>query len=433
MRKGDFMKDKRNKLHIPELSDSDVERLAKDVPALNKGAVKRITESCINKMGAAAASDTDFEGGVQVSGTEKYSRPKYTRFITAIAACLAVFVGAAGIMYINKNMSRNPVDFNMNEEILSDEKIAPESDSQGSASDTKADTSAAIEIVTETVIDCEPTAETMPAHPPTEDSTEATEPAAPDATEVCSQPRLTTVTAVTSAAKTTVTVPTTTEHREEPTVVEPTVNVQEKFRQLCSDTRGLWANVNSNDELEYISLDGSGNYILYDFERIKLTEGKLEFVTCDCVNADHISLLLKLYDGGYYLEYDGTNLVSDDEKLNFSRKSKNPDSALPYPQNRMKGLWLRTSGNGPSIIACGLAEGYIAYDMDMNIVNKGWMCWTELAMEDPFAVDTANIYSLDGADLSFKFTERNVVRSLDGAVYRRIGYDPANLDILLNG
>ena len=52
---------------------------------------------------------------------------------------------------------------------------------------------------------------------------------------------------------------------------------------------------------------------------------------------------------------------------------------------------------------------------------------------DPFAVDTANIYSLDGTNLSFRFTEKNVVRSLNGAEYRRIGYDPENLDILRNG
>ncbi len=426
------MKNKRDNLHIPELNDADVERLAKDVPALDKGAVKRITESCIDKMGTASAVDKEFSNGMQASGTDVYSRPKYRRIIAALAACAAVLVGAFGIVHIGRTLRNSPNDYNMSEEILTNIKTPADSGSQGSSADNVENTSAAIEIETETVIDCEPTAETMPAHPPTEDSTEATEPADPDVTEVCSHPLLTT-TAVTSTAKTTVTVPTTTEHQEEPTVVEPTVDVQEKFRKLCSDTRGLWASVNSNDELEYISLDGSGNYVLYDFERIKLAEGKLEFVTCDCVNADHISLFLKLYDGGYYLEYDGTNLVSDDEKLIFSRKSFNPYSALPYPQNRMKGLWQKVSGNGPALIACGIAEGYIAYDRDMNIVNKGWMCWTELAMEDPFAVDTANIYSLDGADLSFKFTERNVVRSLDGAVYRRMGYDPANLDILLNG
>lgn len=421
MRKGDSMKNKRDNLHIPELNDADVERLAKDVPALDKGAVKRITESCIDKMGTASAVDKEFSNGMQASGTDVYSRPKYRRIIAALAACAAVLVGAFGIVHIGRTLRNSPNDYNMSEEILTNIKTPADSGSQGSS----------IEIEAETVI-CEPTAETMPAHPPTELTTHATEPAEPDVTEVCSHPLLTT-TAVTSTAKTTVTVPTTKEHQEEPTVVEPTVDVQEKFRKLCSDTRGLWASVNSNDELEYISLDGSGNYVLYDFERIKLAEGKLEFVTCDCVNADHISLLLKLYDGGYYLEYDGTNLVSDDGKLIFGRKSSNPDSALPYPQNRMKGIWQKVSGNGPALIACGIAEGYIAYDNDMNVVNKGIMFWTALAMEDPFAVDTANIYSLDGADLSFRFTERNVVRSLDGAVYRRIGYDPANLDILLNG
>lgn len=425
------MKNKRDNLHIPELNDADVERLAKDVPALDKGAVKRITESCIDKIGTASAVDKEFSNGMQASGTDVYSRPKYRRIIAALAACAAVLVGAFGIVHIGRNLRNSPNDYNMSEEILTNIKTPADSGSQGSSADNVENTSAAIEIEAETVI-CEPTAETMPAHPPTELTTHATEPADPDVTEVCSHPLLTT-TAVTSTAKTTVTVPTTKEHQEEPTVVEPTVDVQEKFRKLCSDTRGLWASVNSNDELEYISLDGSGNYVLYDFERIKLAEGKLEFVTCDCVNADHISLLLKLYDGGYYLEYDGTNLVSDDEKLIFSRKSFNPDSALPYPENRMKGIWQKVSGNGPALIACGIAEGYIAYDNDMNVVNKGIMFWTALAMEDPFAVDTANIYSLDGADLSFRFTERNVVRSLDGAVYRRIGYDPANLDILLNG
>ena len=421
------MKNNRNKLHIPEMNDSDVERLAKDVPALDKSAVKRITESCINKMGDVSAVDKEYEGGMQVSGTEIYSRPKYRRIIATIAACAAVFAGAVGIVHIGRTLSNSPDNYNLSEEVLSNIGTPAESGNQGSSSAAEGSTSAAIEIVTETGSVCEPTAETMPAHPPTELTTNATEPAEPDVTEVCSHPLLTT-TAVTSTAKTTVTVTTTEEHREEPTVVEPTVNVQEKFRKLCSDTRGLWASVNSNDELEYISLDGSGNYVLYDFERIKLAEGSLEYLTCDCANADHIYLLVRIQDTEYCLEYNGTNLVSDDGKLIFGRKSSNPDSALPYPQNRMKGLWQKVSGNGPAIIACGIAEGYITYDNDMKAVNKGTMSWTELAMEDPFAVDTANIYSLDDADLSFVFTERNVVRSLDGAVYRRTGYDPSAIE-----
>lgn len=427
------MKEKRNKLHIPELNDSDVEKLAKDVPALSKGAVERITESCINKMEAA---DTGFAAGTEVSGTERYSRPKLTRWITAAAACLAFVAGAAGIVYINRSMDKNPLDLEVTDAIVTDEKIAPESgNSDSAADDENKKTSDSAEIVTENSTEASSEANTAAATTGSSQQT-ATEPVEhiitmpvvtePTVTAVCSHP-LTTVT--TAPKTTTVSITVTTERQEEP----PTVNVQEKFEKLCADTRGLWANIYSNDELEYISLDGSGSYILYDFERIKLTEGKLEFVTCDCANADHISLLLKLYDGEYYLEYDGTNLVSDDERLNFSRKSYNPDSALPYPQNRMKGIWLRTSGDGPAIIACGLAEGYIAYDDNINVVNKGWMCWTEIAMEDPFAVDTANIYSLDGTNLSFRFTERNVVRSLNGEEYRRIGYDPENLDILRNG
>ena len=258
------MKEKRNKLHIPELNDSDVEKLAKDVPALSKGAVERITESCINKMEAA---DTGFAAGTEVSGTERYSRPKLTRWITAAAACLAFVAGAAGIVYINRSMDKNPLDLEVTDAIVTDEKIAPESGNSDSA-----------EIVTENSTEASSEANTAAATTGSSQQT-ATEPVEhiitmpvvtePTVTAVCSHP-LTTVT--TAPKTTTVSITVTTERQEEPS----TVNVQEKFEKLCADTRGLWANIYSNDELEYISLDGSGSYILYDFERIKLTEGKLE-------------------------------------------------------------------------------------------------------------------------------------------------------------
>lgn len=101
------MKKNKNKkvLQIPELSDSDVEKLAQDVPALSADALKRITESCINKMNPADAS-AEFSEQLRVSGTEIYSRHRLIRYISATAACIAAIVSITGVMLINRNLGK---------------------------------------------------------------------------------------------------------------------------------------------------------------------------------------------------------------------------------------------------------------------------------------------------------------------------------------
>lgn len=101
------MKKNKNKnvLQIPELNDRDVEKLAQDVPALSADALKRITESCINKMNPADAS-AEFSEQLRVSGTENYSRPRLIRYISATAACIAAIVSITGVMLISKNLGK---------------------------------------------------------------------------------------------------------------------------------------------------------------------------------------------------------------------------------------------------------------------------------------------------------------------------------------
>lgn len=115
-------------LHIPELKDSDVEKLAQDVPALNSGALKRITESCINKMGTAVSAEA-VSDLTRVSGMENYSKPKLIRFVSTAAACAAIIISAAGVALINRNFSKSNTDLNHDDNIITNAMIAEVSSS----------------------------------------------------------------------------------------------------------------------------------------------------------------------------------------------------------------------------------------------------------------------------------------------------------------
>ncbi|MDE7098942.1 MAG: hypothetical protein K2O60_07320 [Ruminococcus sp.] len=102
------MKDKKDNLfsrNLNNLDDADVEKISATVPALDKQAKKRILEKCMSRM-----TETDFEYGNTVSGTEKYSRPHIMHYISTVAACLLAVVGIGGMIFINRNIGTPPDD-----------------------------------------------------------------------------------------------------------------------------------------------------------------------------------------------------------------------------------------------------------------------------------------------------------------------------------
>lgn len=91
--------------NLNNLDDTDIEKISKDVPALDKKAKKRILKKCMSRM-----SETDFEPEITVSGTEKYSKPRFRNFALSTAACLCAAIGITGIIFINRNIGTPPDD-----------------------------------------------------------------------------------------------------------------------------------------------------------------------------------------------------------------------------------------------------------------------------------------------------------------------------------
>ena len=90
---------------LNNLDDTYVKKISENVPALDKKAKKRILKKCMSRM-----SETDFESEITVSGTEKYSKPRFRNFALSTAACFLAAIGITGIIFINRNMGTPPDD-----------------------------------------------------------------------------------------------------------------------------------------------------------------------------------------------------------------------------------------------------------------------------------------------------------------------------------
>lgn len=90
---------------LNNLNDADVEKISETVPALSSKAQKRILKKCMDKMSEENITETEYEPEIIVSGAEKYSKPRFIRCISTVAACFLAVIGITGMIFINRNMN----------------------------------------------------------------------------------------------------------------------------------------------------------------------------------------------------------------------------------------------------------------------------------------------------------------------------------------
>ncbi len=86
-----------------ELDESDIEKIAEEIPPLDSKAKKRILNRSLKKMNCDEMID-DFEPEITVSGTEKITISRFKSFAVTAAAFAVVAAGISGIALINKNL-----------------------------------------------------------------------------------------------------------------------------------------------------------------------------------------------------------------------------------------------------------------------------------------------------------------------------------------
>lgn len=385
-------------LHIPELNDSEVERLSQDVPALNSGALKRITESCINKMGAAVSAEA-VSDLTRVSGTENYSKPKLIRCISTAAACAAIIISAAGVALINKNFSNSNTDLNPDDSVITNAMIAEVNSSGDHFTENNYDTATGFTetssgnnlFSTEQNTDNAQTSEANPKEQNTDLTSEI--------------------------------------NTVEPVTQETTASAVPSEDDVFVKTKGTWFLQNGNTEIAFISMNGIGGYTIYDLNGIRLDSGTLKKIysaaTCG-YNQTSYGIIFDFKNKQYSLRFDSdVDLCSIDyaSSIHYSKKSDSPDE--PLPQNyyhRMLGIWKNAGGDKNKYITVDQNGKYFIYSNTGEILYQGFVVATELAVE-PGTFDISNTYSLAEAGLSFNFTDKDTLKSLNEE-YKRVSYDP---------
>lgn len=393
-------------LHISELNDSEVERLAQDVPALNSGALKRITESCINKMGAAISAEA-VSDLTRVSGTENYSKPKLIRCISTAAACAAIIISAAGVALINKNFSSSNTDLNPDDSVITNAIIAEVNSSGDHFTENNYNTATGF-------------TETSSGNNlfSTEQNTDNAQTSEADPKEQNTD--------VTSEINT-----------AEPVTQETTASAVPSEDDVFVKTKGTWFLQNGNTEIAFISMNGVGGYTIYDLNGIRLDSGTLKkiYSTATCgYNQTSYGIIFDFKNKQYSLRFDSdVDLCSIDyaSSIHYSKKSDSPDE--PLPQNyyhRMLGIWKNADGDKNKYITVDQNGKYFIYSNTGEILYQGFVVATELAVE-PGTFDIFNTYSLAEAGLSFNFTDKDTLKSLNEE-YKRVNYAPNAIYEVIN-
>lgn len=97
---------KRDNFDLTGLDDETVERLAERYPVTDEETKDRIMKKFLAKAGAGISEDEDFsEPGITVSGTERYRKPAWSRYIGTAAALVLALGGIMGIGFMNHSFS----------------------------------------------------------------------------------------------------------------------------------------------------------------------------------------------------------------------------------------------------------------------------------------------------------------------------------------
>ena len=102
------MKDNRERIDLTGLDDETVEKLAARYPVNDEDTKNRIMEKFLEKTGYEP-EEADDEPAITVSGTERYHRPFWSRYIGTAAALLLAVGGIAGIFKLGSGLG-GPAD-----------------------------------------------------------------------------------------------------------------------------------------------------------------------------------------------------------------------------------------------------------------------------------------------------------------------------------
>lgn len=230
------MKNKKNDIFyesLIELDESDIEKIAEEIPPLDSKAKKRILNRSLKKMNCDEMID-DFEPEITVSGTEKITISRFKSFAVTAAAFAVVAAGISGIALINKNL-RGTVESTLESSttlvMSSDSKERQTSISNAKSVIAQTDmtnASSAAEIISESRI-------------PTETSTVVSEVSMPENTDAVSD-----------------------------------IQDMEAAEGLPKNLIGIWKNEYLS-EPRFISIDENGNFCTYDENGAESNSGTIRF------------------------------------------------------------------------------------------------------------------------------------------------------------
>ncbi len=92
---------------LKDLDDISVEKIAEKYPVLNENTKKRILKKCMEKGGFSAEIEHDGKEEIIISGTERYNRNPWYKFVASAAALVLAVGGITSVFMLNRNIVGN--------------------------------------------------------------------------------------------------------------------------------------------------------------------------------------------------------------------------------------------------------------------------------------------------------------------------------------
>ncbi len=312
------MKNKKNDIFyesLRELDESDIEKIAEEIPPLDSKTKKRILKRSLKKMNCDEMID-DFEPEITVSGTEKITISQFKSFAVTAAAFAVVAAGISGIALINKNL-RGTVESTLE----SSTTLVMSSDSK----ERQTSISNAKSVIVET------------------DMTNAS-----SAAEIISESRIPTVQTETSTVVSEVSMP-------ENTDAVSDVQYTGAAEGLPKNLIGIWKNEYLS-EPRFISIDENGNFCTYDENGAESNSGTIRFSRTG--ENDQQLYLLTSYDNtlNFELCMGGDNYFhSTDSEISLSYEKIGSEFGVPIinDDNFCGKYEMMNGGNSIEIVKTG--------------------------------------------------------------------------------